>query len=142
MSATTTTTTISNGSKKIEVLITSSSTANRLNETSSRDYSNPATLTNTTEVKNGTTLTNSSRIVISTPPSPIQSPLSPTRPEFYSSNDDDDDDDENDEEENRIIEESPNGRWSKLLCEISTQKLADFDTAHLAIDSVMRTQSF
>lgn len=142
MSATTTTATISNGGKKIEVLITSSSTANRLNESSSRDYSNPATLTNTTEVKNGTTLTNSSRIVISTPASPIQSPLSPTRPEFYSSNDDDDDDDENDEEENRIIEESPNGRWSKLLCEISTQKLADFDTAHLAIDSVMRTQSF
>lgn len=64
--------------------------------------------------------------------SPLLSPSSP-QPTFYSAIDDDDD---NEEETSKIIEESPNGHWSKLMSEISTQKLLDFDSANLAIDSV------
>ena len=45
--------------------------------------------------------------------------------------------DENDDlqDENRVLEESPNGRWNKLATEISIQNLFDFDTAYLAIDT-------
>jgi hypothetical protein len=38
-------------------------------------------------------------------------------------------------DENRVLEESPNGRWNKLATEISIQILFDFDTIHLAIDT-------
>lgn len=58
------------------------------------------------------------------------------RVKFYSSKEDDDDDEDNDT--NKIIEESPNGRWSKLDVEISVQKLTDFDSANLAIDPVIK----
>jgi len=33
------------------------------------------------------------------------------------------------------LEESPNKRWNKLDSEITEQKLLDFDTVHLAIDT-------
>ena len=39
------------------------------------------------------------------------------------------------EDTDKVIEESPNGRWSKLITEIIIQKLADFDSSHLAIDT-------
>ena len=65
--------------------------------------------------------------------SPLLSPSS-LPPTVYSSNDDDDD---NEEATSKIIEESPNGRWSKLLSEISSQKLLVFDSANLAIDCVI-----
>jgi hypothetical protein len=38
-------------------------------------------------------------------------------------------------DENLIVEESPNGRWNKLASEISVQKLPNFDTINLAIDT-------
>jgi hypothetical protein len=44
-------------------------------------------------------------------------------------------DGEDAEDVNKVIEESPNGRWSKLDSEIFVQKLLDFDSAHLAIDT-------
>lgn len=53
--------------------------------------------------------------------------------EFYISSSLDDNDDVLDE--NRVLEESPNGRWNKLATEISIQNLFDFDTAYLAIDT-------
>lgn len=65
--------------------------------------------------------------------SSLLSPSSPA-PKFYSSNEEDDD---NEEATSKIIEESPNGRWSKLLSEISSQKLLDFDSANLAVDCVI-----
>lgn len=36
---------------------------------------------------------------------------------------------------NRVIEESPNGRWSKLDTEIFLQRLPNFDSSHLALDT-------
>lgn len=75
---------------------------------------------------------NSSVFTASSPP--LLSPSTPTyptpTPTFYS------DDDDNEEDTSKIIEDSPNGRWSKLKFEISSQKLLDFDSANLAIDSV------
>jgi hypothetical protein len=38
-------------------------------------------------------------------------------------------------DENSVVEESPNGRWNKLATEISIQKLPNFDTINLAIDT-------
>lgn len=61
----------------------------------------------------------------------LPSTFTPT-PTFYS-----DDDDDNEEDTSKVIEDSPNGRWSKLKSEISSQKLLDFDSANLAIDSVL-----
>lgn len=75
---------------------------------------------------------NSSVFTASSPP--LLSPSTPNyptpTPTFYS------DDDDNEEDTSKIIEDSPNGRWSKLKFEISSQKLLDFDSANLAIDSV------
>ncbi len=45
---------------------------------------------------------------------------------FYLNDEDPDDD---------HLEESPNKRWNKLDSEITEQKLLDFDTVHLAIDT-------
>lgn len=39
------------------------------------------------------------------------------------------------EDANKVIEESLNGRWSKLDSEIISQKLIDFDSTHLGIDT-------
>ena len=64
-----------------------------------------------------------------------QDDTSPNTVTFYSFKDEDDDDEDN--EANKVIEESPNGRWSKLDTEISVQKLTDFDSANLAIDPVI-----
>ena len=42
----------------------------------------------------------------------------------------------NDEDiEDDHLEESPNKRWNKLDSEITVQKLLDFDTVHLALDT-------
>ena len=42
----------------------------------------------------------------------------------------------NDEDiEDDHLEESPNKRWNKFNSEITVQKLLDFDTVHLAIDT-------
>lgn len=43
--------------------------------------------------------------------------------------------DDEDLEEDDHLEESPNKRWNKLDSEITVQKLLDFDTTHLAIDT-------
>lgn len=43
--------------------------------------------------------------------------------------------DDDNEDVNRVIEESPTGRWNKLDTEIFVQKLIDFDSTHLAIDT-------
>jgi hypothetical protein len=56
--------------------------------------------------------------------------------------DDDDDDDDYDDYANRIIDESPNGRWSKLALDItSSQKLFDFDCTYLCIDNEKGTEA-
>ena len=39
------------------------------------------------------------------------------------------------EDNYKILEESPCGRWNKSDTEISVQKLLDFDTTHLGIDT-------
>jgi serine/threonine protein kinase len=48
---------------------------------------------------------------------------------------DDSDDLEELEDQDKVIEESPNGRWTKLITEIHIQRLVDFDSTHLAIDT-------
>lgn len=57
------------------------------------------------------------------------------RPKFYCPENVVDEEYEENEDMNKTIEESPNGRWSKLGTEIFVQKLIDFDSAHLAIDT-------
>ena len=55
---------------------------------------------------------------------------------FYLSQDGVDETDLEDmDDSNRAMEDSPNGHWTKLDSEISVQKLFDFDTTHLGIDT-------
>jgi serine/threonine protein kinase len=49
--------------------------------------------------------------------------------------DDDDEEEDLDDNNDRVIEESPNGRWSKLSSVISEQKIGDFDSIYLALDT-------
>ncbi len=54
----------------------------------------------------------------------------------------DDDDDDYDDYANRIIDESPNGRFSKLDKDITlSQKLFDFDCTYLCIDNEKGTEA-
>ncbi len=52
---------------------------------------------------------------------------------FFLKNDFEEEEEEDDC--NGILEESPDHRWNKLDTEIKVQKLLDFDSAHLAIDT-------
>ena len=75
-------------------------------------------------------------------PSTFQSPPNnfiankPNRPKFFCSESIvDEADTEDAEDSNTVIEESPTGRWSKLDTEIFVQRLPDFDSTHLALDT-------
>ncbi|CAF0727207.1 unnamed protein product [Brachionus calyciflorus] len=58
-----------------------------------------------------------------------------SRAKFYFPSNIDEEDLDNEDDSPRIIEESPKNRWSKLNTEINSQKLIDFDSAHLANDN-------
>lgn len=62
--------------------------------------------------------------------------------EYEDNGDDDDDDDDYDDYANKIIEESPNSRWSKLDQDITSSfRLIDFDSTYLCIDNEKGTEA-
>jgi hypothetical protein len=61
--------------------------------------------------------------------------VKPNRPKFFCNETivDEADTEDGDDTDNRVVEESPTGRWSKLDSEILVQKLPDFDCTHLGL---------